>query len=77
MSEARSMEQLTSDVEDAQAHLTTIAKEDPDKWWWPDELRSRARNGHPGDVMMFALTDLVNREVFEVDKRLRVKFAKK
>lgn len=71
------MPQLDALVDEAQDALLAAAAEAPEEWWEPDDLRRRAQNGAGGDVMMFALTDLVNRGNFELDRSLRVKLVRR
>jgi hypothetical protein len=65
---------LDQEVQEAQTALLHEAQEQPAKWWSPEELRDAARNGWGADVMMFALTDLVNRNRLEINQRLQVRF---
>jgi hypothetical protein len=70
-------EQALNDFRDrvaaAQEALLAQCRDQPDRWWNADQLRDAARNGWPGEVMMFALTDLVNQGKLELDRELRVK----
>ncbi len=43
------------------------------EWLDPEKLRTAARNGSGGDVMMFALTDLVNQGKLDLRDDLRVR----
>jgi hypothetical protein len=68
------MDELGAAIADAQEALVDVARHESDiEWWDPQVLREKARNGHNGDVMMYALTDLVNREVFLLNRHLEVK----
>lgn len=66
--------ELDREVQEAQLALINVAEKSPKKWWPPEELRARAQNGWGGDVMMFALTDLVNRGRLKLDGRLYVRY---
>ena len=66
--------QLDQEVVEAQAALLACAAEKPDRWWPAGELRKEAQNGWGGDVMMFALTDLVNRNRLRLNAKLQVRF---
>jgi hypothetical protein len=66
---------LEQQIMEAQQALLQVARGEPTKWWEPRDLRSRAQNSTPGDVMMFALTDLVNQQKFELDGRLYVRLS--
>ena len=59
-------------VAEAQAELLRVAREDP-TWWNPQKLRDAAQNGWGGDVMMYALTDLVNRGELVLNEDLEVR----
>jgi hypothetical protein len=63
---------IREDVEAAQKAIlrTAAASGRP---WDPKELREAARNGWSGDVMMFALTDLVNQGRLVLDSNLLVR----
>lgn len=63
---------LDNQIRAAQADLLRACNED-DKWWDPRALRKTAANGRPGDVMMFALTDLVNQGVLALNDKLWVR----
>jgi hypothetical protein len=69
----RALKDLGERVAAAQEALLAKCQDQPDKWWDAAELREAARNGWPGEVMMFALTDLVNQGKLELDRQLRVK----
>lgn len=73
MIEEQSIGEMTASIKAAQHDLLEKARSEPDRWWDAQALRAAAQNGHPGDVMMFALTDLVNRGSLLVDSRLHVK----
>jgi hypothetical protein len=66
---------LTDDVLAAEAALVEVAKEAPDQWWYPYDLRQRARNGWSPGAMGIALDNLIARHTFEVsaDQRVRLR----
>lgn len=74
MAEDLAFSELDREVQEAQKALLERAGKEPAKWWPPSELRDAAQNGWGGDVMMFALTDLVNRGRLELNAQLRVRF---
>jgi len=74
MADEDGMAPLQRSVEAAQAALLDKARAKPD-WWDADDLRAAAQNGWAGEVMMFALTDLVNHEQLEINAQLQVKAA--
>lgn len=69
------LRELDEHVRKAQEALMAKIAEDPHRWWEAEELRDEARNGSPREVMMYALTDLVNREELTLDRHLRVRKA--
>ena len=71
--EEQTLKELEERVGEAQQELLELVNEDPHKWWDPRELRQAARNGVSGEIMMFALTDLVNQDRLALDERLRVR----
>lgn len=71
MAGEQAMSTLQREVADAQKALLRVAHEQP-VWWDARSLREKARNGWSGDVMMYALTDLVNQGELILDERLRV-----
>ena len=74
MTDEQSLKKLDEEVEKAQEALASTAAEDPTKWWDARDLRRQAAvNGWAGDVMSFALTDLVNSGKFELNPHLKVR----
>ncbi len=73
MTDEQSLKRLDEEIEAAQSALLATANTRPDEWWDARVLRDAARNGWAGDVMSFALTDLVNRDEFELNPRLKVR----
>ena len=71
----QALSELGEAVEAAQQALLEAAGGQPDLWWDARELQTAAQNGvrWSGDIMMFALTDLVNQGALELDDTLRVK----
>ena len=67
------LDDLQENVVQAQEALLVEVKKQPRKWFDPQQLRDAARNGSGGDVMMFALTDLVNQGKLELGSDLRVR----
>lgn len=68
------LEDLQVKVAAAQEALLGLARAaGHDEWLDPEELRTAARNGSGGDVMMFALTDLVNQGKLDLRDDLRVR----
>jgi hypothetical protein len=63
---------LQQEVDEAQKALLGEAQKKPG-WWDPKELRDVAQNGWGGDVMMYALTDLVNQGELELGADLQVR----
>jgi hypothetical protein len=63
---------IRQDVEAAQTAILRTAATSGSPWD-PKELRDAARNGWSGDVMMFALTDLINQGRLVLDSNLRVR----
>jgi hypothetical protein len=74
MAGEQAMITLQRDVEQAKAALLREARERPE-WWDPRDLREKARDALSGDVMMYALTDLVNQGDLVLDEQLHVKIA--
>jgi hypothetical protein len=72
MAGEQAMSTLQREVAEAKAALLHAAREQP-HWWDPRELRERARNGWTGDIMMYALTDLVNQGELLLNEQLLVK----
>lgn len=75
MGNERAMSELTAEVQGAQDALMKAIKQEPTKWWNARQLRGATRNGRewPGDVMTFALTDLVNQGRLELGSDLQVR----
>jgi len=73
VTDEQSLKRLEDEIEEAQAALETTAATRPDEWWDARDLRKAAANGWAGDVMSFALTDLVNRGKFELNPHLKVR----
>jgi hypothetical protein len=84
MSEERALSDLDDDIKSAQSALMETLSQEPDKWWNARELRVEALShangdasakdhGWSGDLLTFALTDLVNQGALELDPELRVK----
>lgn len=68
------LDDLQSKVAEAQKALLDSARAAPSgEWLDPEKLRTAARNGSGGDVMMFALTDLVNQGKLDLHDDLRVR----
>jgi hypothetical protein len=68
------LEDLQGKVAAAQEALLNKARSAPHgEWLDPEKLRTAARNGSGGDVMMFALTDLVNQGKLDLHDDLRVR----
>jgi hypothetical protein len=67
------LEDLQGKVAAAQEALLERARAAPETWLDAEELRTQARNGSGGDVMMFALTDLVNKGMLDLSEDLRVR----
>jgi hypothetical protein len=67
------LDELQDMVIRAQAALLSELEERRGEWRDPEELRTAARNGSGGDVMMFALTDLVNQGKVDLGPDLRVR----
>lgn len=67
------LDDLQEKVAEAQSALLAKLEEHRGEWFDPDELRTAARNGSGGEVMMFALTDLVNQGKLELGADLRVR----
>jgi hypothetical protein len=67
------LDDLRGRVSVAQTALLAKARATPEEWLDPEELRTAARNGNGGDVMMFALTDLVNQGKLDLHDDLRVR----
>ncbi len=73
MPDEQSLKKLDEEIRAAQAALARTAAKDPDAWWDARDLRQQAANGWAGDVMSFALTDLVNSGKFELNPHLKVR----
>jgi hypothetical protein len=71
--EEQTLKDLEQRVLEAQEDLLRIVRGDPEKWWDARDLRQAAVNGLSGEIMMFALTDLVNQDKLDLDGRLRVR----
>ncbi len=67
------LEDLQGKVAAAQEALLDQARARDGEWLDPEKLRTAARNGSGGDVMMFALTDLVNQGKLDLRDDLRVR----
>jgi hypothetical protein len=67
------LNQLEGEVTSAQEALLEVVQTDPEKWWDARELREQARNGTGGEVMMYALTDLVNKGELRLNSKLLVR----
>jgi len=75
MAREQAMTTLRREVDDAKAALLRQARERPEQWWDPRDLREKAREARSGDIMMYALTDLVNQGELVIDDQLHVKVA--
>lgn len=64
---------LAEEVEAAEKALIAVAESDPRKWWYPYELRQRARNGWSAGAMGIALDNLIDRGVFRMNAELCVR----
>jgi hypothetical protein len=73
VTDEQSLKRLEEEIEAAQSALLATANTRPDEWWDARVLRDQARNSWAGDVMSFALTDLVNRDAFELNPWLKVR----
>jgi hypothetical protein len=75
VSEELGFQELDEEIRAAQDALLETLRRSPEDWWDARELREETRNGvkWPGEVMTFALTDLVNQGRLELDPELRVK----
>jgi hypothetical protein len=73
MADESTLRVMAEEIAKAQAAILGKARERADEWWNPRDLRDAAQNGSTGDVMMFALTDLVNRGQLKIDSQLRVR----
>jgi hypothetical protein len=76
MSKERAISELSEEVQGAQEALMVAIEQDRDKWWDARQLTNATRNGvdWPGEIMTFALTDLVNQGRLELGSDLQVKF---
>jgi hypothetical protein len=66
-------EALTERIAAARERLVSVANEEPDRWWTPHELKTRARNGWSSGVMGLALRELLDAGRFEQRSDLRVR----
>jgi hypothetical protein len=64
---------LADEVAGAEQALVETASHDPERWWYPYELRSSARNGWSAGAMGIAMDNLIARRVFEVNADLCVR----
>ena len=76
MGNERAISELSGEIQGAQEALMRAVEQEPDKWWNARQLRAATRNGleWPGDILTFALTDLVNQGRLELGSDLQVKF---
>lgn len=70
-------EDYEASVKEAQAAIVRELEKDPTEWREARRLREAAENGVGGEIMMFALTDLVNREKLVLNDELWVRLAPK
>lgn len=75
MGDERAISELSGDIQGAQASLMQTIEQEPQRWWNARQLRAATRNGRewPGDILTFALTDLVNQGKLELGSDLQVR----
>jgi hypothetical protein len=75
MGREQAISELTPEVQGAQEALMDTIEREPTKWWNARQLRDATRNGieWPGDILTFALTDLVNQGRLELGSDLQVR----
>ena len=66
-------EALAREVREAEQALIATAAQDPQRWWYPPDLRAQARNGWSAGAVGTALENLIQKGRFAVNADLCVR----